>query len=46
MDPVDLKSIAAVQYQGGDYQGALRTLATQEDTIALMLRGKSHFGLG
>jgi len=46
MDPTDLKSIAAVQYQAGDYSGALRTLDGQDDIMSLMLRGKSEFGLG
>lgn len=46
LDPLDLKSIAAVQYQGGDCQGVLNTLKGQEDIMSLMLRGKAEFGLG
>ena len=46
MDPLDLKSIGAVQYQGGDYSAVLRTLGAQEDIMSLMLRGKAEFGLG
>lgn len=41
MDPTDLKSIAAVMYQGGDFSGAIHTLEGQEDIMSLMLRGKS-----
>lgn len=46
LDPLDLKSIAAVQLQGCDYTAVNRTLAGQEDFMSLMLRGKAEFGLG
>ncbi len=46
LDPTELKSIAAVQHQAGDFQGVLTTLKGQEDILSLMLRGKAEFGLG
>ena len=46
LDPLDLKSIAAVQLQGCDYNSVCVTLAEQEDFMSLMLRGKAEFGLG
>ena len=46
MDPLDLKTLAAVQLQGCDYNAVNRTLAGQEDIMSLMLRGKAEFGLG
>ena len=47
MDPTDLKSLAAVQYHGGDYAAVLRSLDGHDnDIIALLLRGKAEFNLG
>lgn len=46
LDPTELKSIAAVQLQGCDYNAVNRTLASQEDLMSLLLRGKAEFGLG
>ena len=47
MDPTDLKSLAAVQYQGGDYAAVLRSLdGVEDDIVALLLRGKAEFSLG
>lgn len=46
LDPLDLKSIAAVQYQGSDYQAVLKTLEGQGDLMSLLLSGKAEFGLG
>ena len=46
LEPIDLKSIGAVQLQGCDYTAVNRTLAGQEDFMSLMLRGKAEFGLG
>ena len=46
LDPIELKSIAAVQYQGSDYQAVLKTLESQSDLMSLLLMGKAKFGLG
>ena len=43
---MDLKSIAAVQLQGCDYNAVKRTLEGQDDFMSLLLRGKAEFGLG
>ena len=40
---MDLKCIAGIQYQAGDFKATLKTLGQQNDIVSLMLRGKAAF---
>ena len=46
VDSTMRRMIASIQFQGGYYDEVLKTLQDQNDSMSLLLRGKSEFMIG